>query len=302
MNMTSLTRVWGRIPPGYKLILPAVLILGLFQIYPIIDALAISFKHFDFLNPSAAHWVGLQNYLTLFRQISFRAAIGNTAFLLIFVVPSQTILGFGLALLLNSRLRGRDFFRTIYFLPYVSPPVAIAAIVSYLFTINAPATLTLMNIFHTPDVPWYATSPYALVLVALITIWMQTGLYMVLYLSGLQTIPRELYEAGAIDGASSWQMVRHVTVPLLRPTTFLITVMGIIATLQIFDVPYMVSSIGGGVPGGPGNSTMTMVMYLYTEAFTNFNMGLASAAAFVIFGAIFVLTLIQYQFLNSGQT
>lgn len=275
------------------LLLPALLVLGVFQLYPIVDAFRISFQDFHFLNPSGATWVGGDNYLALFERDAFRRAIVNTLLLLVTVVPLQTIGGFVIALMLNERMTGQGAYRTLFFLPYVTPPVAVAAILAYLFTLNGPATRLLNETLGLPNVPWYTTEPFAIVLVAITTIWMQFGFYMVLYLAGLQEIPRELYEAARIDGASPWQSTRYITVPMLAPTTFLVLVMGTIATLQVFDVPYMISSLGGGVPGGPANSTMTMVMYLYREAFTNFDMGHAAAAAFVVFVGIFAMTIVQ---------
>jgi multiple sugar transport system permease protein len=275
------------------LLLPALLVLGVFQLYPIVDALRISFQDFHFLDPSGATWVGVDNYRGLFERDAFRRAILNTLLLLVTVVPLQTIGGFVIALMLNERMAGQGAYRTLFFLPYVTPPVAVAAILAYLFTLNGPATRLLNETLGLPNVPWYTTEPFAIVLVAITTIWMQFGFYMVLYLAGLQEIPRELYEAARIDGASPWQATRYITVPMLAPTTFLVLVMGTIATLQVFDVPYMISSLGGGVPGGPANSTMTMVMYLYREAFTNFDMGHAAAAAFVVFAGIFAMTIVQ---------
>ncbi len=283
----------------YLLLVPALVVLGLFQLYPIVYAFIISFKQFNFLEPSAAHWVGLGNYVSLFTHGSFRRAMLNTILLLVTVVPLQTVIGLVIALMLNTRLRAQGLFRTLFFLPYVTPPVAVAAILAYLFTLNGPATLALVHTLHLPNVPWYATAPYAIILVGLTTVWMQAGFYMVLYLAGLQDIPRELYEAATVDGATGWQATRFITLPMLNPTTYLVIVMGIIATLQVFDVPYMISGLGGGVPGGPANSTLTMVMYLYREAFTNFNMGHASAAAFVVFVGIFAFTLVQRQLFRS---
>lgn len=281
---------------GSVLVIPAFAILAVFTLYPVIRAFVISFQDYNFLNPASRHWVGFENYVHLFHDPVFLAALRNTVILLVTVVPVQSVLGFLLAVILNEKLRARGLFRTLYFLPYISPPVAVAAIIGELFTMNGPMTVLMRHLFGTTDFPWYASRPYAFILVAVIAIWSQTGFYMILFLSGLQSIPAELYEAARMDGANRLQAMLQITVPMLKPTTFLVFIMGIIATLQIFDVPYMVSSIGGGTPGGPGNLTQTLVMYLYTQAFTNFNMGAAAAAAFIVFASVFVLTMVQYMY------
>lgn len=272
---------------------PFLLIAGIFIFYPIIYSLVISFKDFSFLNPAAAEWVGFDNYKKLLVDETFKTAIWNTFKLLTIVVPLQSIIALVLAVILNSKLKMKTFFRTVFYLPYITSPVAVGAVMVYLFNQDAFVT-KFMTLFGLDNVAWYADGRYAFYLIVIIILWTQIGFYTVMYLSGLQGISEDLYEAAKIDGASKLQTFFKITVPLLKPTTFLVLFMGGLATLQIFEQPYVVSTTGGALPGSPGDSTLTMVMFLYTQAFKYYDMGYASAAAFVIFVIIFSITIIQY--------
>lgn len=276
---------------GIFFIAPFLLISGIFILYPIIYSLLISFKDFSFLNPSAAQWVGFENYRKLLYDETFKTAIGNTVKLLVLVVPLQTII----AVVLNMKLKMKTFFRTVFYLPYITSPVAVGAVMVYLFNQNGIVT-KFMTYFGLDNVAWYADGRYAFYLIIIIVLWTQIGFYTVMYLSGLQGISEDIYEAARIDGATKLQTFIKITVPLLKPTTFLVLFMGSLATLQIFEQPYVVSTTGGALAGSPGDTTLTLVMFLYTQAFKYFDMGYASAAAFVIFIMIFSITLMQYFF------
>ncbi|KGP74476.1 carbohydrate ABC transporter permease [Pontibacillus yanchengensis] len=280
---------------GVFFMAPFLLIAGIFIFYPILYSLQISFQNFSYLNPSAAEWVGLENYRKLLQDTTFLTAIWNTVKLLIIVLPIQTIISLVLANILNSKIKGKSFFRIVFYLPYITSPIAVGAVMVYLFNQDGLVT-RFFTLFGLENVAWYTDGDYAFYLIVLIIIWTQIGFYTVIYLSGLQSIPEDLYEAARIDGASRLQQFLHITVPLLKPTTFLVLFMGGLATLQIFEQPYVVSTTGGALPGSPGDSTLTMVMYLYTQAFKYFEMGYASAAAFIIFVMIFSLTVLQYLF------
>jgi multiple sugar transport system permease protein len=280
---------------GIFFIAPFLLIAGIFIFYPIIYSLLISFKEFSFLNPTAAEWVGFDNYKKLLDDETFKTAIWNTFKLLIIVVPLQSIIALVLAVILNSKLKMKTFFRTVFYLPYITSPVAVGAVMVYLFNQDGFVT-KFMTLFGLDNVAWYADGRYAFYLIVIIILWTQIGFYTVMYLSGLQGISEDIYEAAKIDGASKLQIFFKITVPLLKPTTFLVLFMGGLATLQIFEQPYVVSTTGGALPGSPGDSTLTMVIFLYTQAFKYYDMGYASAAAFVIFVMIFSITIIQYFF------
>jgi multiple sugar transport system permease protein len=292
-SLPTINRRWSDRLAGWGLSLPFFVVLATFVIYPIYQSIALSFQDFSYLNPDAATWIGLDNYRELLGDRSFRNATWNTVLLTALVVPTQTILALLLASALNNPIRGRGLFRTIYFLPYITAPVAVGAIMVFLFGRNGIVTTGLHQLAGTPQVAWYAQTPYAFALVVFVMIWTQTGFFTILYLAGLQGISHDVYEAAEVDGASVRQRFRHITVPLLRPTTFLVVTIGIIITLQVFEQPFVLSTTGGAVPGSPADSTLTMVMFLYTEAFRYFHMGIASAAAFVIFVVIVAFTLVQ---------
>lgn len=280
---------------GLFLISPFLLISGIFIFYPIIYSFLISFQEFSYLNPAAAEWVGLENYKALFQDKTFITAIWNTLKLLFIVVPLQTIISLVLAIILNEKLKLKTFFRTVFYMPYIASPVAVGAIMVYLFNQDGMMT-KFMTFFGFENVAWFADGRYAFYLIVIMILWTQIGFYTVMYLSGLQNISEDIYEAAKIDGASKLQSFLHITIPLLKPTTFLVLFMGGLATLQVFEQPYVVSTAGGALPGSPGDATLTMVMYLYAQAFKYFEMGYASAAAFIIFIMIFAVTIIQYLF------
>jgi len=287
------------IATGYILLAPFLAIAGMFILYPILYSFTISFREFSFLDPAGARWIGLSNYTDLLRDERFLTAMKNTVMLVLIAVPCQTVIALLLANVLNSpRLRFKGFFRTLYFLPYVTSPIAVGAVMVNLFRRDGPVT-SILSTFGFPNVSWHSSGDYAFWLVVFIIVWTQIGFYTVIYLGGLQSISRDIYEAAAIDGANKFQILLRITVPLLKPTSFLVLVMGILATLQIFEQPFVVSTTGGALPGSPGDSTLTMVMYLYTLAFRYFEMGYASAAAFIIFAIIFTMTLIQFAFFRN---
>jgi multiple sugar transport system permease protein len=266
---------------GWILAAPFVLLLGVFTVYPIARSLLLSFQDYSVFAGSGT-WVGFENYLDLMENRTFRRSMSNTLTLMAIVVPIQTVLALLVANALNAPLRGRTFFRSLYFLPYVTAPIAVGAVMLYLFGPDGLMSRLLHTVIGTPEGAWYAMPGLAFVLVVIVFIWTQVGFFALLYLAGLQTIDESVYEAARIDGATARQILWRITVPLLRPTTTLVVVMGVIITLQAFEQPYVLSTTGGALPGSPADTTLTMVMYLYTEAFAHFRLGPASAAAFVV--------------------
>ncbi len=274
------------------LLTPFLVMLGLFTVYPAAKAGFDSFHELSRLNPSLATWVGLEQYRTALADSAFRRSVLNTLVLSAVTVPVQTFVALVLANALNRRIRARGFFRAVVFLPYITAPIAVGAVMVYLFGPDGGITRALHALFGTAATAWYTEPGYAFFLVAMIMIWTQTGFFTVIYLAGLQSIPGEVYEAAAIDGAGRWTTLWRITLPLVRPTTTLVVMMGAIVSLQVFEQPYVLSTTGGGTPGGPADSTLTMVMYLYTQAFRYHNLGLASAAAFLVMAIIVVFSLL----------
>ena len=211
----------------------------------------------------------------------------------IVVVPVQTCLAMFLAIVVN-RIRGKTFFRVIYYLPSITSTVGVAVIFSFLFQPSGLLNRLLYFLFHIQG-PNYFNSPiFALPAIMVVAVWTTAGQFMIIYLAALQDIPSDLYEAAAIDGAQPWQMVKNITVPMLRRTTFLVSVLGMIGTFQVFDIVYVIA----GNSALPQEFTMTVVLDLFEKGFRTMQMGYASSMAFVLFAIILVLTLIQQYFLG----
>jgi multiple sugar transport system permease protein len=236
--------------------------------------------------------VGLENYKTVLNDKVFITSLFNTINYMLAIVPLVIVISLFLAVLLNEKIKLRGFFRSAFYLPYVVSPVAMGVIAIQLFS-KKNFIVQVLEKLGLEQVSWNTTSPYAFWLIVIVTVWSQIGFFMVLYLNGLQNIPQELYEAAQIDGANRWKLFTYITLPQLRATSVLVIFMGILSTLQIFDQPYVISSAGQSMPGSPGDTTLSMVMYIYTRAFRYREMGPASAAAFIVFGMIFIASLLQ---------
>ncbi len=271
---------------GYLFLLPAIVSLCVFLIGPIFYALYISFFHFSFLDPQNKQFIGVRNYIHLFSDPLFLRALWNTTLYAIVVVPVQTAIALFLALIVNN-LKGKTFFRIVYYLPTVTSTVATSLMFMFIFEPQGLLNnfLRLFGI-HGPN---YFNSPtFALPSIMAIAIWSSVGQYMIIYLAGLQDLPAEVYEAAALDGATGLRLLRYITLPLLKRTTFLNVVLSLIGTFQVFDQMDVISQ----GTGGPLNSTLSVVLDLFNQAMSQ-NMGYASAIGFVLFIIILILTFIQ---------
>lgn len=274
------------------LLVPFAALLGLFTVYPATKALSDSFHELSPLNPAMAEYVGPDQYRAVLTDPTFRRSVTNTLLLSLITVPAQTFIALLLATALNTRIRARGFFRAVVFLPYITAPIAVGAVMAQIFGPRGGLTGLLHDVLGTPSTGWYTQQPYAFILVAFIMVWTQIGFFTVIYLAGLQGIPADVYEAAEIDGAGRWAILFRITLPLLRATTSLVVVMGLIVSFQVFEQPYVLSTTGGGLPGSPDESTLTMVMYLYTKAFRYHELGPASAAAFLVMVLIVTASLV----------
>lgn len=279
---------------GYVFLAPFLVLLSLFVLWPLLDAFWLSFQSYDLFSPP--RWVGLANYAYLFTQGDFWISVRNTATYTAVVVTLQTCLSIGLALILDQRIRGKAFFRVAYFLPSVTSSVAISLIFMFIFfkngVLNQALAATHLDrllplVGLSPAMDWLGDVRTALGAIMVQNIWSTAGFFMIIFLAGLQDIPESLYEAARVDGATPWQQFWHVTLPLLKPTTFYVVTMGLIGCFQIFDQVYVMTD------GGPLKATLTTAYLLYKEAFVNFNMGYACAIAFVLAGIIFACTMVQ---------
>lgn len=272
---------------AYLLLGPALLLLGAWFIYPILSSFVLSFQSVNIFHYSERRFAGWDNYLQLARDPVFRTTIRITVTFVLLVVPAQTVLSLLSAVLVQSTGRALTLYRTLFFIPYVTSTVAVTAVFMDIFTLHAPLP-ALLSRLGLPDVSWFADVRLALVFLAVIYVWMNIGLYMVVFLSGLQTVPSELYEAARVDGANRAQEFFFITLPSLRPFTFFVLVSGMIAAFQIFDQAYVIS--GGTVLGGPAGATSTIVIFIFAEAFRYNKLGYASAAAVLFLVVVFAAT------------
>jgi multiple sugar transport system permease protein len=274
---------------GYMFILPAILLVAVFLIYPIGFVIYISF--FKWAIIGTPKFVGLENYVSIFKDRYFWSAVGNTVYYMILAVPAQIGLGLLLAFLVNKRgIFGRDIFRTIFFIPMSVSFVAAGIIFSWILT-TTPMQGFLPEIFQRVGLSfplWQTKSPtWAMVMIVLMNTWKSAGYCMVIYLAGLQGINNDYYEAAQIDGVKNdWQMFRYITWPLLAPTTFLLVVSTTIFTVRGFEPIFVMTQ------GGPSGATTTLVYYVF-QKFPNL-MGISSAASTFLLVAIVLLTIAQY--------
>lgn len=276
---------------GWLFMLPFVIISLVFFIGPLLTAFMLSFKEYSFLdqtNMFAAKWVGLKNYSSMLRDSTFKRALLNTTIYSCGVVPIQLIIALLLALVVNGKIKFKTFFRTAYYIPTVTSTVAVSVIFLFIFKTDGLFN-KFLSLFNTKPISFFGNPKFALPTIMSMAIWSSVGLYMVIFLAGLQDIPESLYEASSIDGASKFQNFWYITLPLLKPTFFFNLVVSLIGCFQVFDQAYVVSNGNGG----PLDSTMTLVLYIYRTGFRDLDMGYACAIAFVLFAIIFILTMIQ---------
>lgn len=275
---------------AYLFIAPGLIHFAIFTLFAVGFAFYISFHEWNIIKPDKP-FVGLENYRELFDDPRFIRAVTNT-FTFMIGVPLNLTVGLLVALLLNTKVRGQAIYRTLFYIPTVTPLVVSSIIWKWVYQGDYGLLnyylLKLGLIEH--KIVWLADPNLALPALIIMMIWGGTGATMVIYLAGLQSIPEEMYDAAKVDGASSLQRLFYITIPLLRPTTFFLTITGIIGTFQIFTEVYIMTN------GGPLNRTTTIGYYLYTNAFRELKMGYATSMAFVLFAMIFVFTLIQWKF------
>ncbi len=267
---------------------PTILILGVFLLLPILLAVVLAFHKVQLLGDISYKFNGLKNFIRISKDERVWIALKNTAEYVAIVVPTQTILALSLALILNTQLKGKKWFRIIFFLPTVTSSAVLTLIFMWIYNSNG-----LLNSFLAflglPTYNWIGDPDVALLAIMLMNIWSTAPFFMVIYLAALQDIPESLYQAATIDGASWWDKFLCITLPFLKPVTFFIVVMGIIGTFQLFDQSYIFSRGSGG----PNNSTLTVVLLIYQYAFKNLDMSYAAALALMLALVIMMVTLIQ---------
>jgi len=274
---------------GILFALPWLLGLSMFWIYPILASAYYSFTDFNGVQDPV--WVGAQNYTTLFVQDSdFRLAVYNTLYFAVVSIPLAIVVSFGLAMLLNAKIRFQTVYRTIYFLPTLVPEVALALVWVYLFTPGSGLINVPFDWIGVRGPCWLSCPAWSRPTIVLLALWI-IGQQVILYLAGLQDVPQDLYDAADVDGAGFWRKFRNVTVPMMTPVVFFHLVTSVIGALQFFTVPYIMT----GGTGFPGGTLLFYSIYLYKQAFQRFNMGYASAMAWLLFAVALLITLVIFR-------
>lgn len=269
---------------GYAFISPWILGFLFFVLGPFVASFYLSFTTYSILQPGK--WVGLSNYQKAFiREPLFWKSLGNTAYYVAGAVPLRIVLGFALALLLNTQVRGLALWRTLFYVPSITPLVATTVL--WLFLLNPKFGLInyALSLVGLPPIPWLTSPKWSKPALILMSVWWVGG-NMVIFLAGLQGIPQHLYEAAELDGATAWRRLWHITIPMMTPTIYFNLIINIINTFQVFAQAFIMTD------GGPLNSTRFYMLYLYDNAFRFFKMGYASALAWVLFLIIFALTVL----------
>lgn len=270
---------------------PNLLLFGVFTFWPLIYNLYLSFVSWNFLRPRRP-FVGLANYVEVFTSRDFWTIVANTAAFTLWSVGLTLLLGLAVALLLNQPLRHRNAARAVLFSPVVMSGAVVAVVWSYIFDPRYGLIDQLLGIVGLSSPDWLGSPAWAMPAVIMVYVWKNLGYAVVIYLAGLQGIPRELYDAARVDGAGAWARFRHVTVPGLSPVAFFLSVTSVLATFQAFDIIKVLTD------GGPVIATTTLIYHLYELGFVSYNAGEAGVVAMVLFLIMLALTLIQLRYLE----
>lgn len=282
LSLSTREELWG-----YFFILPWLLGFLVFLLVPILSSFWLSLHEYEVITPPK--WVGLENYTTfLFEDPLFAKSLYNTFYYVVLSVPLGLMVSLGLAMLLNQHLRGISIFRTIFYLPMVTPVVAVSLLWLFLFNPQFGVLNYFLTRIGLPAIGWISDPFWSKPSLVLMSLWTVGGT-MLIFLAGLQGISEHLYEAAEIDGANSWRRFVHITLPMLSPVIFFNMVLGIIASFQTFTQAYVMTS------GGPVDSTLFYALYLYRNAFRLLQMGYASAMAWILLLIILALTLLQFR-------
>ncbi|MBS7576448.1 MULTISPECIES: sugar ABC transporter permease [unclassified Enterococcus] len=292
-------RIRGQLQ-GFLFSLPAMLILAIFVLLPVIYSFYLSFNKVSLVGDITYDFVGLKNYFNAFKDPRVIIALKNTVKYVLIVVPAQTLLALLLASVLNSGVKFQNSFRTLLFLPTLTSSSALTMIFMFLFSVNGPINKLFIQLgFIDAPVSFLNDSSTVLYAIIIMNVWSTVPMFMTIYLAGLQDIPKTMYEAAEIDGANAFQRLIKITIPQLVPVTNYIVMVGLASTFQLFDQTYIVSSGSGG----PNNSTLTLSLIIYQYAFKTFGtMGYASAIAVLLTIFIFIISMILRRFTNEDVT
>ncbi|ENH96421.1 binding-protein-dependent transport system inner membrane protein [Gracilibacillus halophilus YIM-C55.5] len=274
---------------GFLFISPMLLGVSVIVLFPIVATFILSFADWKFVTGiEQLKWIGFDNFIALSSDITFIKSIINNA-IFILTVPMTMMIALFLAIIIDRNVYLKSYFKVAFFMPYISSVVAIAVVWQVLFhPSQGPINQVLMTIGIESPPTWISDPSFALISLMIIHTWISIGFSLIVYIAGLQSIPKELYEAADIDGANSWYKFRNITFPLVSPTSFFLLITGIIASFKVFDLIAVLTE------GGPLNSTTMLVWHLYERAFINLDIGYASAIAVVLFLFVFTITIVQW--------
>jgi multiple sugar transport system permease protein len=293
---TDRTAARALLSPGFAFTAPALAAIVVFFFVPVAASLVLSFSDFDIYAVASWHnlrFIGLRNYSRLFHDPLFWVALRNTLFFVAAGVPITIGVALGAALLVDARaVRFKGFFRTAFFLPVVTTLVAVAVVWRYVYHPRFGLLNQALGAVGIAPIDWLGDPRWAMPAITLMAAWKNFGFNMLIFIAALQSIPGSLYEAASLDGATTVQQFRHVTLPVLAPTFLCVAVITVIGYFQLFAEPYVMTQ------GGPANSTLSIVLLMYQQGFRWWNMGYAAAVAFVLFAIIAVLTFVQTRLPN----
>ena len=273
---------------GLGFVLPFLVAYGLFLIWPVIQGFRMSLFNWSLTGSGTDEFMGLGNYREALTDPSFWSSLGNTALFTVLSTPPLVVIPLFLALLVNRVRRGRWFFRLAFFAPYLLPVSVVTLIWSWIYQPGFGLINNYLTRIGLNEVNWLRDVDVAMISVVIVTVWWTLGFNFVLYLAGLQEIPPDVYEAAALDGATGFEQVRSITIPLLARTTVLIVVLQILASLKVFDQIFLLTV------GGPNFSTRPIIQYVYEQGFTTYRVGYASAMSYAFFLLILVISLVQF--------
>jgi ABC-type sugar transport system permease subunit len=279
---------------GYFFVIPYVVFFLAFVAYPLLFSLILVFHRWNIVTPM--QWIGLKNFVRVFQDPLFLKSLLNTLTFLCIHIPLQIVVAMVFALLLHSRLRGRGFFRALYFLPVVVSGVAVTIVWQQLYSYDNGLLNTVLQAVGLPIVPWLIDARIAMASIAIMATWKNVGIYIILFLAGLQNIPRELYEASSLDGDSVAGQFFHITLPMLNPTVIVIIVLSTIGGFSLFIEPYVMTG------GGPMQSTLSGMLYIYNQAFYFDHMGYAATLGFIYALVILAVVLLQRKVIETEPT
>jgi len=276
---------------GYLFLAPSLVFFITFLLFPVLFSLYLSFHQWNMFS-SDTSFIGVSNYVQVVSSYEFWDVMSNTLVYTLGTVPLNMLLALVFATFLSKNIRGKKFLRAALFTPVIISPVAAAVIWRWIYEPNFGLLNYLLSFFGIDPVNWLNDPTAAMFAIIVMGVWKTFGFNMILFAAGLSGIPEQYYEAAELDGSNAWQRFWHITIPLLSPTTLFVLVMSVIGSFQVFDLVYVLTS------GGPIGSTKVLVFYLYEHAFKFFEMGYASAVAYLLFGAVFALTILQLRIMK----